>query len=218
MEEEQNFDDLEFDFTDVDDDDDSSEYEYGYYPLKQRYAADQVPLSLRNRDYTFDYINSGDCHVAEGKKDLTKMFGTLHLCVRAQGTQLVEPTVVYKGLSPADDDCSRPKQKKKWKEFVTCADPRLNYLFEVDGWMKGPQSEKWIRQFHDRTKQYVESENYRVLQEDNWGSQISTQVKWFMLNKRIYLVNTPGNMTDLLSVIDDGLGNFMKDRIALKYS
>ena len=63
-------------------------------------------------------MNSGDCHVAEGKKDLTKMFGTLHLCVRAQGTQLVEPKVVFKGLSPADHDCSRPKQDKKWKELI----------------------------------------------------------------------------------------------------
>ena len=84
--------------------------------------------------------------------------------------------------------------------------------------MKGPQCEKWISQFHDRTKHHVEPGTYREFQEDNWGSQISTQVKRFMLNKRIYLVNTPGNMTDLLSVIDDGLGNFMKDRISMKYS
>ena len=38
-----------------------------------------------------------------------------------------------------------------------------------------------------------------------------------MKNKRIYLVNTPGNMTDLLAVIDDGLGKFMKNRISRSY-
>ena len=93
------------------------------------------------------------------------------LCVRAQGEQIIEPTVVFKGLSAHPNDCSRPKQKKKWEEFKARADPRLNYLFEIDGWMKGPQCEKWIRQFHDRTKHYVEPGTYRVLQEDNWGSQ-----------------------------------------------
>ena len=39
-----------------------------------------------------------------------------------------------------------------------------------------------------------------------------------MKDVRIYLANTPGNMTDLLSVIDDELGQFMKDRISLSYN
>ena len=125
---------------------------------------------------------------------------------------------MFKGLSPDDDDCSRPKQKKKWKEFKARADLRLIYLFEVDGWIKGPQCEKWIRQFNDRTKHHMEPGTYRVLQEDNWGIPVSTEVTKFMKDTRIYLVNTTGNMTDLLTVIDDGLGQFMKDRIALKYS
>ena len=112
---------------------------------------------------------------------------------------------MFKGLSPDDDDCSRPKQKK-WKDFKARADPRLNYLFEVDGWMKGPQCEKWIRQFNGRTKHHVETRTYRVFQENHLGSQVSTEVKKFMKDTRIYLVNTPGNMTDLLSVIDDVLG------------
>ena len=107
-----------------------------------------------------------------------------------QGTQIIEPTVVFKGLSPDDDDCSRPKQKKKWKEFKTRADLRLIYLFEVDGWIKGPQCEKWIRQFNDRTKHHMEPGTYRVLQEDNWEIPVSTEVTKFMKDTRIYLVNT----------------------------
>ena len=72
--------------------------------------------------------------------------------------------------------------------------------------MKGPQCVKWIHQFHHHTKHHVDPGTYRTLQQDNWGSQISEEIKRYMRDTRIYLVNTPGNMTDLLSVIDDGLG------------
>ena len=38
-----------------------------------------------------------------------------------------------------------------------------------------------------------------------------------MMNTQIFMTTTPGNMTDLLSVTDDGLGKFMKNRISLSY-
>ena len=83
--------------------------------------------------------------------------------------------------------------------------------------MKSPQCTKWIKQFHDLTKGHVQPGTYRALQEDNWSSQIIEGIKRYAMNTRIYLVNTPGNMTDLLAVIDDGLGKFMKNRISLSY-
>ena len=79
------------------------------------------------------------------------------------------------------------------------------------------QCNKWIQQFHDLTEGHVQPGTYRVLQDDNWSSQITEYIKRFMMNTRIFMTTTPGNMTDLLSVIDDGLGKFMKNRISLSY-
>ena len=84
--------------------------------------------------------------------------------------------------------------------------------------MENRKCRKWIEQFHDKTKGHFEPGTYRVLQEDNWKFQISVSIKKYIKDVRIYLANTPGNMTDLLSVIDDELGQFMKDRISLSYN
>ena len=131
---------------------------------------------------------------------------------------LVKPTLVFKGLSHSLRDCSRPCHSSSWRELEKRADKRVDLLFDQEGWIKNRQCRKWIEQFHDKTKGHVEPGTYRVLQEDNWKFQISVSIKKYIKDVRIYLANTPGNMTDLLSVIDDELGQFMKDRISLSYN
>ena len=92
-------------------------------------------------------------------------------------------------------------------------------LFSVDnrGWTNSPQCKKWIQQFHDLTEGHVQPGTYWVLQEDNWSSQITEYIKRFMMNTQIFMTTKPGNMTDLLNVMEDGLGKFMKNQISLSY-
>ena len=124
---------FEFDHENESSSEEDTKFDYGLYPLSQRYAADQIPLCVNNRDYTFNQINNSDCHIRGASSDLTKMFGTLHLCLRAEGQQIVPPTVVFRGLSPAKNDCTRPIRNCDWREIQKRADPRVKLLFEKGG-------------------------------------------------------------------------------------
>ena len=181
---------------------------YGLFPPPQRWAMDQHPQTIDCGTHCVNDVNTGMCWVAGSKTDLTKRQGTLHMFVRAEGEQIVKPTLIFANKN-IDNNCL-PKSKKILKEMEGYS-PKVNVLFQPKAWVDTKTFDVLYENWERVTRPTVIPGTYRMLQCDGHKSQVMPyQLKKAEKDGVKFLIG-PARCSDLhTNICDDELGKFMK--------
>ena len=209
---------------------------YGHFPLKNRFALDQVPLEVNNRNTTIEQVGTDIVHIQGPRKDLTKRQATLQLCVRVQGEQIVRGTIIFFNKNPAENRYELPpglasrtvtfegKQGRE-DEFY---DDSVDVMWDPKAWASQPISKQWFEKFIEQTEHlkgpqvdYDMDDAIRTpkiaVQADNLSCQNVEDIREMCWNEEIFIVNTPANCTDCTAVIDDGPGKLIKGDMQFQF-
>lgn len=201
------------------DEEDSSfeSYDYGDIPPKNRYATDQVPLTFDSNSTTLNHKGQGYCYLRGAKVDLEKRQCTLMPTFCADGTKPIKPLIIFAAkpeLIQLDNGCVQINVANApglTREELQKYDPRVDVAFDIKSWASAEVIDYWLRKFDEATKSRLEDpKQRRLIQLDNYGPQATPDVQEQFDEANIDPLFSPGNCTDLCSVVDDGLGNELK--------
>lgn len=175
---------------------------WGAYPPSNTWNADHVPMPFCvNLTRSLNPKNDV-CWIAHvGASGLDKRQCTVHLCIRADGEQVVPPFLIFKNLGKISDG---------EREFLDNL-KNINWAFQPKAWADGRYSRMWMRTFvrimseHDSTK----NENH-LLFLDDLKCQKSKAFNKIAIENNIFPFPIPPGLTDLLQPVDHHVGALLK--------
>lgn len=197
---------------------------YSPFPLRNRFAVDQVPLELNRSHYTLETIGTRNpVHIRGPKKDLNKRLATLQVCVRVSGKQIVDPTIIFRNANPAEDPYTFPPglaTRNQNIEFEGEKGPENSFyasgvdvMWQKKAWADRNVSLAYIKKFNQQVMLLCGPENDDGiltpnigLQMDNLKSQNVEEIRQFCWDNEIFVVNTPEDCTDLRAMIQKNSG------------
>ena len=202
--------DEEFDYETFDEND----YKYGLYKGNQRYAMDQIPLEFGGGAcQTIAEKGKQYIVLAGAKVDLGKRQATLQLTFRADGLQVCKPAIIFR-LKPKIENekinVREPSQKLRNDNY----DERVAVYFDAKAWGTRPVLDAWLEDFHAETRN---EPSPKMLQTDNLDSQSHQGFQDRAKAKNIKMVYSPGDCTDVCSVVDKHIGYTVKKYMKKRY-
>ena len=176
---------------------------YGRFPPTHMFYCDQCPLPFCYGKTRSLNPMSTECWLAQPKDGLEKRQATLHLTIRAEGPQIVQPGVVFRGQGLVISDW----EKSRYPDGV-------RVYFQPKAWVDTPVMKCIVDDFlHDIDG--VEGEVMYGM--DNLGSHHNTGIKETLYDNNVYPVYTPSQCTDVVAPVDHHIGAWMKQCMSHLY-
>ena len=195
---------------------------YGPFPPALRFAVDSIPTEMDNRKVTLNDIGSGGCVIKGTSQDLTKRVCTIHLCVRVEGEQIIDPYIILRSSAPSADRRGAPGITRKNVNFKGERAPEASFYpagieirWDEKAWLSEDVASDWAQYFVQKTEHLLEDHDmdgppYIGLQQDGLGSQNMQHIRKFYWFNNVFIVRPPGQCTDVLAMIDDEIGHGYK--------
>jgi hypothetical protein len=177
---------------------------YGRFPPALVFHMDQHPLPfVLDCNATLDCIGSQSVHIKQPKgSGLDKRQATLQLCIRAEGEQLVNPAIIFRGRGLQIG----LEELRAYSRLSGLVD----VYFQPKAWADGLVMDHWLERFNAQTEQLGE----RLLGMDNHGAQQTARFRSRMAEVDVVPAYTPPDTTDLTAPLDHHVGANMKHIIS----
>ena len=203
----------------------SSDYSarYGAYHPLTIYSEDQVPCPF-SMDTKTTYAKKGstEVQVASPKEADTKRFCTLHLCFRGavdekEGFANVEyPNLDFdwnvNGEQPPQVIIFRGKGLRLSEREKNSWDKRIVVMFQPKAWVDRPTYKHIVESRNDFFEKRSNDE-YRLIIKDNLDAQTLPATVNMSDKNNVKDWFCPEGQTDGTQAVDDGLGNFVKNKM-----
>ena len=174
---------------------------YGRWLPEQRYNVDQVPLPfVIGQEKTYESSGSKQVWVSQPSSGLDKRQATLQLCIKASGSQIVKPAIVFRGKGNIT-----PDEKLQY-------DKDVDVYFQPSAWMDEELTLQWVK--GTLIPPLKSDDKEKVLLADNVGFQLSKEFHDICrkeINTVVYML--PASNTDKVQPIDAGCGMMIKKKI-----
>ena len=173
---------------------------WGSYPPEFIWNADHVPLPFCVNLKRSLNSKGQPCWIAAvGASGLDKRQATIHPCIRADGEQVMDIFIIFRGKGCITED----------ERAALDALPHIKWCFEKCAWANGKYSRKWLRYFCETLRTNCPGEHLLLL--DDLAAQKSPRFNAYAIANKVLPVPIPPGCTDLLQPVDHGVGAILKN-------
>jgi hypothetical protein len=177
---------------------------YGRFPGYLMFAMDQVPIPfLISSKYTLNMKGHRCWAALPGEAGLDKRQMTLQLTIRAEGDQIVKPVLIMRGEGHVEQE-----ELDYYKTLFN-----IDVVFQTNAWADERISLDYLLSFRKQTVELGEV----LLGMDRHGAQFTDACKAFMEVMEMFPLYTPADCTDVVSPVDDNVGQYFKRRMGEKF-
>ena len=165
---------------------------------------DQIPIEEEDDEHTINPMGAPSCF-RKGRSRQGKRVLTLQLTVRCEGDQLMQPILIFKAKPSETSVKVAPWLKKTERQHY---DQRVLVYFDPKAYCSAEVMKQWFTDWVSCKRNLPAGLD--MIQFDGYKVHIAEHMRRkFALDKTKVILN-PGDCTDLCSVVDDMLGQFMK--------
>jgi hypothetical protein len=177
---------------------------YGRFPAHLMFAMDQVPIPFSiSSKYTLNMKGHRCWTALPGEAGLDKRQMTLQLTIRASGKQVVKPVLILRGEGFVE------QSELDYYKTLT----NIDVVFQANAWADERVCLDYLLSFRKATVELGEV----LLGMDRHSAQYTDACQQFMHFFRIFALYTPPDCTDVVSPVDDNVGQYFKRRMGEKF-
>jgi hypothetical protein len=176
--------------------------DYGHFPPSHIWNIDQLPLAFAlNPKRSYNPVNTPCWIVVVGGSGLDKRQASIQLTLRAEGEQLVPPTIVFRGAGRHGENVTQMERDELNK--LT----NIRWRFQKKAWADGTFCLDHCDSFVQALK---EVPGHHMLVLDNLSAQRMDQYREKLMKHGIFPVYTAPGCTDVVQPIDHHVGAYLK--------